>query len=72
MSEDPKVELVNRFFSGTGPAYDSIVNLCTFGFDRSWKKKMLAKIPDGSVRILDQACSFPVPGLSGLSSGMNI
>jgi len=56
MNGDPKVELVSRFFSGTGPTYDSIVNLCTFGLDRSWKKKILAKIPEGSVRIMDQAC----------------
>jgi ubiquinone/menaquinone biosynthesis C-methylase UbiE len=56
MSGNPKVELVNRFFSGTGPTYDSVVNLCTFGLDRSWKKKILAKIPEGSVRIMDQAC----------------
>jgi demethylmenaquinone methyltransferase/2-methoxy-6-polyprenyl-1,4-benzoquinol methylase len=56
MSGNPKIELVNRFFSGTGPTYDSVVNLCTFGWDRSWKKKILAKIPEGSVRIMDQAC----------------
>ena len=56
MNGHPRIELVNRFFSGTGPTYDSIVNLCTLGLDRSWKKKILAKIPEGSVRIMDQAC----------------
>ena len=56
MSENPKVELVNRFFSGTGPTYDDMVNLSTLGLDRWWKKKMLEKIPEGSARIMDQAC----------------
>ena len=56
MSETPKTELVNRFFSGTGPTYDYLVNLSTLGLDRWWKKKILEKIPEDSVRILDQAC----------------
>ncbi len=56
MSETPKIDLVNRFFSGTGPTYDYLVNLSTLGLDRWWKKKILEKIPEDSVRILDQAC----------------
>jgi len=56
MSEAPKIELVNRFFSGTGPTYDYLVNLTTLGLDRWWKKKILEKIPEGPARILDQAC----------------
>jgi len=56
MKESSQTELVHRFFSGTGPTYDSIVNLCTMGFDRGWKKKILEKIPKGSIRIMDQAC----------------
>jgi demethylmenaquinone methyltransferase/2-methoxy-6-polyprenyl-1,4-benzoquinol methylase len=53
---DPKVELVHRFFSGTGPTYDWVVNLCTFGADVWWKKLILEKIPKGSTRIMDQGC----------------
>ncbi len=53
---DPRIELVNRFFSGTGPTYDFISNLCTFGFDRLWKRSILKKIPEGPTRILDHAC----------------
>jgi demethylmenaquinone methyltransferase/2-methoxy-6-polyprenyl-1,4-benzoquinol methylase len=60
MNGNPKVELVHRFFSGTGPTYDYMVNLCTLGFDRWWKKKILEKIPEGPVRILDQACGTGV------------
>ena len=56
MSQTPKVELVNRFFSGTGPTYDYLVNLSTLGLDRWWKKKILEKIPEEPARILDQAC----------------
>ncbi len=56
MEDHSRVELVHRFFSGTGPTYDFIVNLCTLGFDRCWKKEILERIPKGSNRILDQAC----------------
>jgi len=56
MGENSKVKLVHQFFSGTGTSYDFMVNLCTLGFDRWWKKEILGKIPEGSMRILDQAC----------------
>ncbi len=56
MRENPGVEVVHRFFRGTGATYDFMVNLCTLGFDGSWKKKILAGIPRGSVRVMDQAC----------------
>lgn len=50
------VELVRRFFTGTGRTYDRMACLCTLGFDRSWKERMLKHVPDNSTRILDQAC----------------
>jgi len=54
---DPRgMDAVRQFFPGTGRTYDRIVNLCTFGFDRRWKRKMIGKIPAGSLRIMDQAC----------------
>jgi demethylmenaquinone methyltransferase/2-methoxy-6-polyprenyl-1,4-benzoquinol methylase len=56
MEGNSGVELVHPFFSGTGPTYDFMVNLCTLGFDRFWKEEILEKIPKGSIRILDQAC----------------
>lgn len=55
MSRDNRVEIVHRFFSGTGPSYDSMVNLTTFGFDRWWKGKILQSIPKDPVRVIDQA-----------------
>lgn len=56
MNSDSRIELVHRFFCGTGSTYDWIVNLWTVGFDLLWKKRILAKIPERPTRILDQAC----------------
>ena len=56
MTAHPGIELVHRFFSGTGYTYEPIATLCTFGFDRWWKREILKKIPKGSVRIMDQGC----------------
>jgi demethylmenaquinone methyltransferase/2-methoxy-6-polyprenyl-1,4-benzoquinol methylase len=51
-----KLDIVNRFFSGTGSSYDRVVVICTCGLDKYWKKKIIAKIPAYSARILDQGC----------------
>ena len=56
ISDSLKTDYVRRFFPGTGSSYDHIVNICTLGFDRLWKQKIVEKIPEGSVRIMDQAC----------------
>jgi demethylmenaquinone methyltransferase/2-methoxy-6-polyprenyl-1,4-benzoquinol methylase len=56
MEVNSKQAIVHRFFSGTGPTYDHIVNLCTVGFDKWWKRKILEKIPKEPRRIIDQAC----------------
>ena len=56
MNEDQGIALVHQFFAGTGSTYDRMVNLCTIGFDRYWKNKILERIPEGSTRIMDQAC----------------
>ncbi|UFS69901.1 class I SAM-dependent methyltransferase [Geomonas sp. RF6] len=51
-----RLETVTRFFSGTGFSYDQVVNICTAGFDRYWKKVILEQIPPSPTRIIDQAC----------------
>src|SRR6266702_628837 len=51
-----KLDVVYRFFTGTGFSYDRVVTVCTCGFDRYWKKRIIARIPSHSARILDQAC----------------
>ncbi|MGD2127425.1 MAG: class I SAM-dependent methyltransferase [Desulfobacteraceae bacterium] len=56
MSTHPGVELAHRFFSGTGTTYDHIVHVCTIGLDLWWKKRILEKIPQNPLRIIDQAC----------------
>ena len=53
---DPKIEIVHRFFPGTGPTYDFVVNLNTFGLDIWWKSQILKQIPKGSTWIMDQGC----------------
>jgi demethylmenaquinone methyltransferase/2-methoxy-6-polyprenyl-1,4-benzoquinol methylase len=53
---DSRTELVNRFFSGTGPTYDHIADVCTFGFDRFWKRRIMKRIPDRLTRVMDLAC----------------
>ena len=50
-----KLETVQRFFSGTGFSYDQVAFLCTLGFDRLWKRKIIDKIPRRPRRIIDQA-----------------
>jgi demethylmenaquinone methyltransferase/2-methoxy-6-polyprenyl-1,4-benzoquinol methylase len=51
-----KLDLVHRFFSGTGSSYDFMVNFATFGIDRRWKRRILSLLPDNPSRILDLAC----------------
>jgi len=55
MSIDPRIELVERLFSGTGPTYDRIVNLCTAGIDGRWKRHILAQLPKQPGAIVDLA-----------------
>lgn len=55
-SGDPRLERVNRFFSGTGATYDWMVNVATFGIDRWWKRRIIGLIPPDPKRILDLAC----------------
>lgn len=56
MSSNATIAQVQRFFAGTGPSYDRIVNLLTFGADRYWKRKILAAVPPKPALIIDQAC----------------
>src|ERR1017187_4669580 len=51
-----KLEVVQRFFSGTGFSYDQVATMCTCGFDMYWKKRIIEKIPDRPACIIDQAC----------------
>jgi demethylmenaquinone methyltransferase / 2-methoxy-6-polyprenyl-1,4-benzoquinol methylase len=56
MTPESGTEIVDRFFAGTSHSYDTISNLCTFGLDRWWKRKIIERIPPRSTLIMDQAC----------------
>jgi demethylmenaquinone methyltransferase/2-methoxy-6-polyprenyl-1,4-benzoquinol methylase len=51
----PSLDLVEKFFSGTGASYDAMVHYLTLGIDARWKRQILACIPVGATRILDLA-----------------
>ncbi len=55
MSNDPRLALVERFFSGTGSSYDSVVRIFTGGIDGLWKQEMMALLPSRPERIIDLA-----------------
>ena len=61
---DPRLALIERFFSGTGSTYDLMVNAATFGIDGLWKRRIVACIPGGAQRILDLACGTGISTLA--------
>lgn len=58
-----KLEVVQRFFSGTGFSYDQVATICTCGFDKYWKKRIIEKIPARPACIIDQACGTGILAL---------
>jgi demethylmenaquinone methyltransferase / 2-methoxy-6-polyprenyl-1,4-benzoquinol methylase len=64
MADDPRLALIDRFFTGTGSSYDFMVNAATFGIDRLWKRRIVERVPPRAERILDLACGT---GLSTLA-----
>jgi demethylmenaquinone methyltransferase/2-methoxy-6-polyprenyl-1,4-benzoquinol methylase len=59
VSPDPRLDLVERFFRGTGSTYDFMVHAATFGIDRLWKRRMVRIVRERVGRpqaILDLAC----------------
>ncbi|MEW6683190.1 MAG: class I SAM-dependent methyltransferase [Nitrospirota bacterium] len=59
MTSDPRLDLVERFFRGTGSTYDFMVRVATLGFDPAWKRRMvrIAREQKGEPgAILDLAC----------------
>ncbi len=61
--KDARVELVERFFTGTGHSYDLVVRTCTLGCDLYWKRRILAKVPPSGA-ILDLACGTGIVTLA--------
>ena len=54
-TQDSRVTLSKRFFSGNARSYDRVVRLATLGLDVVWKRRLLANVPP-SEAILDLAC----------------
>ena len=48
--------VAERFFTGNSATYDQIAALTTLGLDGWWKRIILARIPEASRTIVDQAC----------------
>lgn len=61
---DPRLELVQRFFAGTGSSYDFMVNFATLGIDRRWKRRIVDLIPPSATRVLDLACGTGISTLA--------
>lgn len=61
---DLRLELVDRFFAGTGDSYDFMVNIATFGIDRRWKRRIVDLIPRNPARVLDLACGTGISTLA--------
>lgn len=61
---DARLELVERFFRGTGASYDFMVNAATFGIDRLWKRRIVRLIPPSARRVADLACGTGISTLA--------
>jgi len=64
LTDDSRLEIVERFFRGTGSTYDRVVDLATFGIDRRWKRRIVAMIPPDAGRIGDLACGTGISTLA--------
>ncbi len=59
MASDPRLDLVERFFRGTGSTYDFMVRAATLGIDPLWKRRMVQIVREQAGEpgsILDLAC----------------
>lgn len=61
---DPRIDLVHRFFKGTGTTYDAMVAYATFGIDGRWKRRIVDQLPPNPERILDLACGTGISTLA--------
>jgi demethylmenaquinone methyltransferase/2-methoxy-6-polyprenyl-1,4-benzoquinol methylase len=62
--QDARLELIERFFAGTGASYDAMVHWATLAFDGRWKKQILSRIPPGDGAVLDLACGTGISTFS--------
>jgi Methylase involved in ubiquinone/menaquinone biosynthesis len=62
--DDPRTEIVHRFFKGTESTYDAMVHYATFGIDGRWKRRIVELLPRHPERILDLACGTGISTLA--------
>lgn len=51
-----RTRTVKRMFGAIAPRYDLLNRLLSFGVDTGWRRKMVAKLPVGTLKVLDLAC----------------
>ncbi|GAB4284730.1 MAG: bifunctional demethylmenaquinone methyltransferase/2-methoxy-6-polyprenyl-1,4-benzoquinol methylase UbiE [Deferrisomatales bacterium] len=62
MSERPatpeadRARAIRGMFSAIAPTYDVLNRILSLGIDRSWRRALVARLPQGPIRVLDLAC----------------
>src|SRR5882672_1409188 len=47
---------ISKMFNQISPTYDRVNRILSFGIDRSWRKRLVAKLPDlNELKLLDVA-----------------
>ena len=53
---EERARAVRAMFSAIAPTYDRLNRLLSFGVDGSWRRRLVRRLPQGPIRILDLAC----------------
>jgi len=59
---------IRAMFSAIAPTYDLLNRLLSFGVDRSWRRALVARLPQGAPRVLDLACGTGDVTLAALAA----
>ncbi len=51
-----RARAIRSMFSAIAPRYDLLNRILSFGVDASWRRALVAGLPDGATRVLDLAC----------------
>jgi demethylmenaquinone methyltransferase/2-methoxy-6-polyprenyl-1,4-benzoquinol methylase len=53
---DQRTQGVKSLFGAIAPTYDLLNRLLSFGVDAGWRRKTVARLPEGKLDVLDLAC----------------